>query len=208
MSPAAVTREIGLNNSSPTAWKRGAIPKGETLQKIANYFGVSVDYLLTDTWGIKAGGKIKAGGGIKSRYGIKAGGGVEAGGPIEVGPGVFDASIRVHVSPEQKEFSDLLRKEADGSITKEELRRLGELLAKQPSLEESLEKLTATLNRLGQCLIELNDVGQQKVEDYAQDLTRIPEYQAQRPPQSSLTPQEGRDTTPPTDAPGEAQEGE
>lgn len=45
-SPAAVTREIGLNNSSSTAWKRGATPKGETLQKLANYFGVSVDYLL------------------------------------------------------------------------------------------------------------------------------------------------------------------
>lgn len=45
-SPAAVTREIGLNNSSSTAWKHGATPKGETLQKLANYFGVSVDYLL------------------------------------------------------------------------------------------------------------------------------------------------------------------
>lgn len=45
-SPASVTREIGLNNSSSTAWKRGATPKGETLQKLANYFCVSVDYLL------------------------------------------------------------------------------------------------------------------------------------------------------------------
>lgn len=45
-SPAAVTREIGLNNSSSTAWKHGSTPKGETLQKLANYFGVSVDYLL------------------------------------------------------------------------------------------------------------------------------------------------------------------
>ena len=46
ISPSAVTREIGLNNSSATAWKRGSIPKGETLQKLANYFGVSVDYLF------------------------------------------------------------------------------------------------------------------------------------------------------------------
>ncbi len=46
MSPAAVTREIGLNNSSSTAWKHGSVPKGETLQKLADYFGVSVDYLL------------------------------------------------------------------------------------------------------------------------------------------------------------------
>lgn len=45
-SPSAVAREIGLNNSSATYWKRGSIPKGDTLQKLANYFDVSVDYLL------------------------------------------------------------------------------------------------------------------------------------------------------------------
>jgi len=45
-SPSAVAREIGLNNSSATYWKRGSIPKGDTLQKLAAYFGVSVDYLL------------------------------------------------------------------------------------------------------------------------------------------------------------------
>lgn len=46
LSPAAVARNIGLSNSSTTTWKRGAMPKGETLQKLADYFGVSVDFLL------------------------------------------------------------------------------------------------------------------------------------------------------------------
>lgn len=46
MSPAAVAKGIGLSNSSTTTWKRGAIPKGDTLQKLADYFGVSVDFLL------------------------------------------------------------------------------------------------------------------------------------------------------------------
>lgn len=46
ISPAAATREMGLNNSSSTTWKRGAIPKGKTLEKLAEYFGVSVNYLL------------------------------------------------------------------------------------------------------------------------------------------------------------------
>lgn len=46
MSPSAVTRELGLNNSISTAWKHGALPKGNTLQKLADYFGVTVDYLL------------------------------------------------------------------------------------------------------------------------------------------------------------------
>ena len=39
--------EIGLSNSIATKWKKsGATPKGETLNKIAEYFCVSTDYLL------------------------------------------------------------------------------------------------------------------------------------------------------------------
>lgn len=39
--------EIGLSNSIATKWKRtGAIPKGETINRIAEYFGVTADYLL------------------------------------------------------------------------------------------------------------------------------------------------------------------
>ncbi len=41
------TLEMGLSNSIATKWKKtGAIPNGETLNLIAEYFGVSVDYLL------------------------------------------------------------------------------------------------------------------------------------------------------------------
>lgn len=46
ISPSAVARSIGLTTATPTYWKRGSIPKGDTLQKLADYFGVSVDYLL------------------------------------------------------------------------------------------------------------------------------------------------------------------
>lgn len=39
--------DIGLSNATPTKWKKtGATPSGETLSKIADYFGVSVGYLL------------------------------------------------------------------------------------------------------------------------------------------------------------------
>lgn len=39
--------EIGLSNATPTKWKKtGATPVGETLDKIAAYFGVSTDFLL------------------------------------------------------------------------------------------------------------------------------------------------------------------
>lgn len=39
--------EMGLSNATPTKWKKtGATPSGDTLDKIAAYFGVSTDYLL------------------------------------------------------------------------------------------------------------------------------------------------------------------
>ena len=39
--------DIGLSNSITTKWKKtGATPTGETLAKIADYFGVTVGFLL------------------------------------------------------------------------------------------------------------------------------------------------------------------
>lgn len=39
--------DIGLSNSITTKWKKtGATPGGDTLNRIADYFGVSTDYLL------------------------------------------------------------------------------------------------------------------------------------------------------------------
>ena len=39
--------DIGLSNSITTKWKKtGATPSGDTLSRIASYFGVSVGYLL------------------------------------------------------------------------------------------------------------------------------------------------------------------
>ncbi len=38
--------EIGVARTAVAKWKNGSIPSGENLQKIADYFNVSVDYLL------------------------------------------------------------------------------------------------------------------------------------------------------------------
>ena len=46
VSPSFVMQKIGLNKSSATYWKRGSTPKGDTLQKLAEYFGVTVDHLM------------------------------------------------------------------------------------------------------------------------------------------------------------------
>lgn len=46
-APSTVAKEIGFSTGSISNWKNGTIPKGEGLQKIANYFTVTTDYLLT-----------------------------------------------------------------------------------------------------------------------------------------------------------------
>lgn len=46
ISASGLAKQIGLSNSAAVKWKKGAIPDSSTLQKIADYFNVSVDYLL------------------------------------------------------------------------------------------------------------------------------------------------------------------
>jgi len=42
--------DLELSKNSFVAWsKRGTVPSGETLDKLANYFGVTIDYLLGRT---------------------------------------------------------------------------------------------------------------------------------------------------------------
>ena len=38
--------EIGLNRSAVAKWKNGGKPNGSTAAKLADYFGVTTDYLL------------------------------------------------------------------------------------------------------------------------------------------------------------------
>lgn len=46
--PSVVAAELGINKSNVSNWKNnGYTPRGEALQKIADYFKVTTDYLLT-----------------------------------------------------------------------------------------------------------------------------------------------------------------
>lgn len=45
-SPNAVAKELKISSGSITNWKNGTIPNNSALLKLANYFNVSVDYLL------------------------------------------------------------------------------------------------------------------------------------------------------------------
>lgn len=46
--PSEVSRATGIATSTLTEWKKGSYtPKADKLQKIADFFGVSVEYLMT-----------------------------------------------------------------------------------------------------------------------------------------------------------------
>jgi transcriptional regulator with XRE-family HTH domain len=44
--PNPVAKELGISSGAVTRWKNGSVPQSTIVHKIADYFGVSVDYLL------------------------------------------------------------------------------------------------------------------------------------------------------------------
>lgn len=48
VTPYKVAKETGITQSTLSDWKRGrSTPKSDNMKKIADYFGVTVDYLMT-----------------------------------------------------------------------------------------------------------------------------------------------------------------
>jgi transcriptional regulator with XRE-family HTH domain len=45
-SPNAVGREVGASSGSITAWKQGVMPRASMVSTLAEYFGVTTDYLM------------------------------------------------------------------------------------------------------------------------------------------------------------------
>lgn len=44
-TPSAVAMEMGISKTSVNRWKNGSYPTDATMQKIANYFGITVEEL-------------------------------------------------------------------------------------------------------------------------------------------------------------------
>lgn len=49
MSPTAAGEAAGLTNATVYKWRKGAIPQGRNLKKVADYFGVTTNDLLGET---------------------------------------------------------------------------------------------------------------------------------------------------------------
>lgn len=66
ITPSRAAQKIGLNKSTVTGWKNlGSSPRYEVIEKIADYFDISVDYLLgkdttPDGW-VRVLGRVAAG---------------------------------------------------------------------------------------------------------------------------------------------------
>lgn len=45
-TPTAVAKAMGISTSMTANWKKGGVPRADTLQKVADHFGVSTSYLL------------------------------------------------------------------------------------------------------------------------------------------------------------------
>ena len=48
-SPNKVAKNLSIASGTVSEWKKGRVPQNATLKKIADYFGVTVDYLLGKT---------------------------------------------------------------------------------------------------------------------------------------------------------------
>lgn len=47
-SPTTAAVAVGLSSAAPVYWKKGSTPKADTVQKLAEFLGVTVNDLLTD----------------------------------------------------------------------------------------------------------------------------------------------------------------
>ena len=60
VSPSRAASAIGLSNAAASGWKNGKVPQDTTVQKLADYFGVSVADLMSE----KSGGPAHVGNGL------------------------------------------------------------------------------------------------------------------------------------------------
>lgn len=91
------------------------------------------------------------------------------------------------------EWVELDAKLKNGTITQDELRRLMDLesIARE-GVHSAVEDAKLRLQKI---IEQLNEKGQLKVADYADDI--LPRYRRQEPQEPLACPQEGKDTTPP-----------
>ena len=153
-----VATAVGVSVATVSLYERGLrSPSYEVLLKLGEYFGVSVDYLLS---------------GSNSSKGIQD---ALRSGTITPTDIAKEMGIPVNVVWDAIQTPEKMPQEMVDTIT-----RVGMMLS---SIMLSDSSLTAreNLSKISYSFYRLNPAGQKKVADYAEDLTKIPEYQAKAP---------------------------
>ena len=150
VSPTKAARDVGVAQPVVSQWKkRGSTPKAETVQKLANYLGVSTEDLLAESKHTEA----------VINY-------------------LKDKIVEIVTPPTPslesfgREWAYVEKKLRTGVMEPEERGRYLSLIARG----DILQIVAAAKTALPECMEQLNDIGQQLVEDYANDLIKIPEY--------------------------------
>lgn len=159
VSPSATVEAIGLNKANASFWKRGSLPSSKNIQKLSEYFGVPVDFLLCDendlasfTWLLD---------------------GPDADIPKWILNDV--STIKMALDRAQTQLSAAEKKGFQPEIERwrKKCDRLCEMI-------QQSGKHTASTNRTKLLLSifeQLNDAGQEKAIEWISEISKIPSYQ-------------------------------
>lgn len=189
VTPTQAGRDNGIAQGVVSMWKkRGSTPRYNTAKKIAEYFGVSVDYLISGGQDVF---QIHLACGVHIYKNTVPFENVE-----ELLSDFPEDSISVFYQDEYL----LIVIEKDASITLDEVEKIANEYA--PNREKQNEIFESSSEvRINLALFQMSEEGKAKVADYAEDI--LPRYR-----QTTLNSNEGKDTPTAQDAPEGADEAE
>jgi len=174
ITPAKVAESIGINKSTMYMWKnQGTTPKYQTLQKLADYFGVSVDLLLGDT----------------SDYVPDMGLPKLSSDAVQLAKDYdkLDQSgrerVRIKLECEKKELRELVSPPISHT-------RFTHSLGVTHIAQDIAKLISSPKARIATALDKLNEDGQEKAAERVEELTEIPRYRLQDTPEAPEEPQE------------------
>nr|WP_325259708.1 helix-turn-helix domain-containing protein [uncultured Oscillibacter sp.] len=177
MTQKQLAEKLGLATGTIQQYELGKRnPSRTTFEKIAEILGVSPMDIVGDgdevylSW-------------------VEIDNGSRSGGLIPDRTQQTPKEITFNITPDP-EWVDLETKLKNGTITPKEWRRYKDLNAIMA--ENTHSAVEDAKLRLQKIMEQLNDAGQQKVVERAEELTEIPRYRAETAPQSPPAPQEGK----------------
>lgn len=177
ITPTQVAKDNGIRQSVVAMWKnRGSTPRYNTAKKIAEYFGVSVDYLIS---GNQETFQLHLACGVHIYKNIVPFENVE-----ELLNDFPEDSISIFYQDEYL----LIVVEKDAPITTEEVEKIADEYAPNRRKHEAIHESDSKI-RIDLALLRMTEEGRSKVADYAEDI--LPRYRREDAPPEG-TP--GKDT--------------